>query len=440
MRLSLRREKRLLKALESYYSQASDEIGKRIQRLMDEYGITGLISKVYQKRFQESLKKQIDETLDRIRQGVYQTIEDYRTKCYENGFLGAMYDMQGQGIPLVFPIDPEKMVKAITLDSRLSRSLYSALGINLDKLKKAVRDEISRCFAQGLMYAQVASHLNIRMHTGLYNAFRIARTEGQRIQNEAAYQAQIDAVEKGADIVKEWCGILDDRIRPSHAELHGQLKAIDEYFEVNGHHALHPCGFGIASEDINCRCTILQRARWAIEDEGDGIIEADSFSEFMRKWNGYTAEFNGYKQKLGRNLDIGFGEFVRLRNSDDFHLLKNYAQYIVDGDISIFANFSHFMNVSEEIDKRLVGLVTINGIGITGKSDHFIARIIGSESGRRDGVTIEGILEALTNKNAKVLKPRENGSQRFRYKEVEVSVNINTGNLIQCNPSRSWDE
>lgn len=284
-RLSLRREKRLLKALESYYSQASDEIGKRIQRLMDEYGITGLMSKVYQKRFQESLKKQIDETLDRIRQGVYQTIEDYRTKCYENGFLGAVYDMQGQGVPLVFPIDPEKMVKAITLDSRLSRSMYDALGINLDKLKKAVRDEISRCFAQGLMYAQVASHLNIRMRTGLYNAYRIARTEGQRIQNEAAYQAQIDAAEKGADIVKEWCGILDDRIRPSHAELHGQVKAIDEYFEVNGHHALHPCGFGIASEDINCRCTILQRARWAIEDEGDGIIEADSFSEFRRKLN-----------------------------------------------------------------------------------------------------------------------------------------------------------
>ena len=247
---------------------------------------------MYQKHFQQALKAEVDKTLERIRSGVYQSIEDYRIECYENGFLGAMYDMQGQGVPLVIPIDPEKMVRAITIDSKLSKSLYEALGINLNTLKDVVRDEISRGLATGTMYEQIASRINNRMHTGRYNAIRIARTEGQRITNEATYQAQMDAASRGAEIVKQWNGILDGRIRLSHAELHGQVKNLDEYFTVNGHSALYPSGFGIASEDINCRCTLLQRAKWALEDEGDGIIEAKNFGEFKRKYSRRTENAN----------------------------------------------------------------------------------------------------------------------------------------------------
>ena len=291
-RYQLRREKELIKRLEEYYQKASDDLASYIRKLTDEYTATGLQSKVYQKRFQQALKAEVDKTLERIRSGVYQSIEDYRTECYENGFLGAMYDMQGQGVPLVIPIDPEKMVRAITIDSKLSKSLYEALGINLNTLKDVVRDEISRGFATGTMYEQIASRINNRMHTGRYNAIRIARTEGQRITNEATYQAQMDAASRGAEIVKQWNGILDGRIRPSHAELHGQVKNLDEYFTVNGHSALYPSGFGIASEDINCRCTLLQRAKWALEDKEDGIIKAKNFGEFKRKYSRRTENAN----------------------------------------------------------------------------------------------------------------------------------------------------
>ena len=34
---------------------------------------------------------------------------------------------------------------------------------------------------------------------------------------------------------------------------------LDEPFEVEGRKAMHPSGFGIANEDIYCRCTLLQR-------------------------------------------------------------------------------------------------------------------------------------------------------------------------------------
>ncbi len=28
---------------------------------------------------------------------------------------------------------------------------------------------------------------------------------------------------------------------------------------------MYPGGFGIASQDVNCRCALLQRARWALD-------------------------------------------------------------------------------------------------------------------------------------------------------------------------------
>lgn len=286
MAYQLEEEKKILGYLEMIYREASKKIQAQIEKLMKDFAKTGLSSKIYQAKWQRALKRQIDDTLERIHSGVYQNIEDYRTRCYENGYLGAFYDMQGQGVPLIMPIDPEKMVKAITIDSKLSKSLYDSLGISLDKLKRTVRDEISRSIATGKMYAQVATSIDLKMNTGRYNAYRIARTEGQRVVNEATYQAQLDAKSRGAEIVKQWCGILDGRIRPSHVELHNQVKEMDEYFEVNGHRTLYPSGFGVASEDVNCRCRLVQRAKWALDDKGDGFIKADNFNDFKSKAKG----------------------------------------------------------------------------------------------------------------------------------------------------------
>lgn len=42
------------------------------------------------------------------------------------------------------------------------------------------------------------------------------------------------------------------------------------------------------------------------------------------------------------------------------------------------ADFSLYQEASGEIDKKLAGLAAISGIKTTGKSDHFIARGIGS--------------------------------------------------------------
>lgn len=91
---------------------------------------------------------------------------------------------------------------------------------------------------------------------------RIARTEGHRVHIESSYDAMLEAETHGANIVKQWNSQLDGNTRYTHRLLDGQIRKLHEPFEVLGTKVMYPSAFGIASEDINCRCVIHQRARW----------------------------------------------------------------------------------------------------------------------------------------------------------------------------------
>lgn len=224
-------------------------------------------SKVYQKQYQEALKGQISAIFDNLQSKQYDTIKEYLDDSYTKGFTGTMYDLHGQGIPLILPIDQTQVVDALTMKTKLSKPLYQRLGVDIDSLKKIVNSEISRGIATGRTWAEIAQIIDRRKNINLYRASRIARTEGHRVQQSAAFDAMKKAKGKGADLVKQWDATLDDRTRPDHALLDGQIREVDEPFEVSGYQAMMPGQFGIASEDIHCRCVALQRARWALDDE-----------------------------------------------------------------------------------------------------------------------------------------------------------------------------
>lgn len=57
--------------------------------------------------------------------------------------------------------------------------------------------------------------------------------------------------------------------------------------------AMHLSGFGIASEDIYCRCALLQRAKWALgEDELKTLKERAKYYGLDK-----TKDFNEFKSK-----------------------------------------------------------------------------------------------------------------------------------------------
>lgn len=141
--------------------------------------------------------------LDQLHNNNFETVSEYLTKSYEDGFIGTMYDLQGQGIPLVFPIDEEQVAAAIQHETKLSESLYTRLGKDTEVLSKRIASEISRGIASASMYSEISR--NIAGYCGISKnkAMRIARTESHRIQCKATADAQRKAKEKGADVVKQ---------------------------------------------------------------------------------------------------------------------------------------------------------------------------------------------------------------------------------------------
>lgn len=249
-------------------------------------------SKVYQQNYQKALKGQVSGVLDKLHGDNYATIDKYLKSCYETGYIGTMYDIAKQGVPIIAPIDQAAAVKAILTDSKIVEGYYNHLGVNYDKLKKTITQEISRGIASGLPYSDIARNINNVSSSGLYNAKRIARTEGHRIQQTSSRDAQYAAKEKGCDVVKQWDASLDGRTRDSHARVDGEIRELDEKFSNGLMFPGDPSGS--AAEVINCRCTSNTRAKWALDDgelqtlkeraEYFGLDKTKSFEEYKQKF------------------------------------------------------------------------------------------------------------------------------------------------------------
>lgn len=277
----LKNELAVIKQLEQSYEQAVKDIDDVIARLLARKDTENLQSIIYQVKYQTALKKELEGFLKVLHSNNYTLINDYLQDCYTNSHIGTLFDIQGQGVPLILPLEQEQMVSAITLNSKLSAPLYNTLGYNLEALKIDVMREISRGVAQSLSYQEMARNLKTTTNVDFNKSLRIAKTEGHRIQCESAFNVQVRAKAKGANIMKQWDSTLDSRVRPSHQKVDGEIVDVEEKFS-NG--LMYPGDpNGSAKEVVNCRCALLQRATWALTDE-----------EFT-KMNGETNELQHFE-------------------------------------------------------------------------------------------------------------------------------------------------
>ena len=280
----LKNELEVIDELEKSYQKAIKDINRIVTSLLARKDTENLQAIIYQVKYQNALKKELEAFLNVLHTMNYTLIDNYLKDCYINSHIGTLFDLQGQGIPLILPLDQEQMISAITLNSKLSAPLYNALGYNIDFLKTNVRMEISRGIAQALSYQEMARNIKNTTNVDYNKSLRIAKTEGHRIQCESAYNVQVRVKQKGADIVKQWDSTLDGKTRPTHRLLDGQIVDVNEYFtSESGYKALYPGDFGVPSEDCNCRCALLQHAKWALTDE-----------EFT-KMNGKTNELQHFE-------------------------------------------------------------------------------------------------------------------------------------------------
>ncbi|MFR7908861.1 MAG: phage minor head protein [Oscillospiraceae bacterium] len=305
----LKSEKEILSELKKIYESSLSEIDEKIQILLSDE-LTQ--SKIYRVEYQKALKGQVSAILENLNSNQYESVSDYLKDCYEDGFIGTLYDLQGQGIPLIFPINQEEIVEAIILDSKISEGLYTKMGNNVSNLKKRISSEISRGISTASPYAEIARNIRSHANITVNQSMRIVRTEGNRIHNRSALDAALKAKARGADTVKVWDATLDGVTRPHHRQLDGQVRELEEDFEVDGLTACAPLNFGVAAEDCNCRCVLLTKPRWDLD--GAFTKRNNETGELMYFDN--VKDYYDFKQKYWDYIDNsgGSGTVLKVKN------------------------------------------------------------------------------------------------------------------------------
>jgi hypothetical protein len=107
----------------------------------------------------------------------------------------------------------------------------------------------------------------------------IARTETGAIVSEASW---ITYSASGVPF-KRWLATLDGKEREDHFEAHGQIRAIDEPYDVGGEQLMHPLDpAGSAAQVCNCRCdevpVVTADQAFSDADVWDGTNNPDQFA------------------------------------------------------------------------------------------------------------------------------------------------------------------
>lgn len=158
---------------------------------------------------------------------------------------------------------------------------------NAEQLANQVRQEIAQGLIQGKSFQETSKQLKRRMELGASKALTITRTETQRVRAVAEQKAIEEASELGVKMKKMWLASIDDSTRDGHAELDGTVLDIDENFvSPEGGMGFGPSQMNNASDDINCRCTLLtyvegfEPTKRRVRDHG--VVDFTTYKEWEK--------------------------------------------------------------------------------------------------------------------------------------------------------------
>lgn len=192
----------------------------------------------------------------------------------------------------------------------------------------------------------------------------------------------------------------------------------------------------------NCKCMVTYK------DE-DGYQDVWSKKEFNSQREARKAREKELLLYTKKHIDIM--DVQSYNNSPKEKILKLFSVYEEDvkaGWITPLFSFKEYVELYERIEKDIIGKTTVGGVVIKGQSRHFLQRVIGTKVDpkiyrehhrklSRSGVEFEDIVDALFDGVAydPVYDPvNKRWGQMYKGKKCKVTVNPETGNLIQCNP------
>lgn len=173
---------------------------------------------------------------------------------------------------LLFDVLGQEFIEEMGLSLALQRTARVSQFIHTQSTERArlmsdyTKSEVQRILAEGMAAGDTGDAIAITLSNAFEDwavsrAKTAARTESTRITGFSA----LESMRQAGIEMKEWITTMDGHERDgadaSHHAMDGQVVASSERFRdpVAGHMTDYPGNFGVAAEDINCRCAITAR-------------------------------------------------------------------------------------------------------------------------------------------------------------------------------------
>lgn len=285
------------KKLHSYYETLLKDVNKQVELWLDKYNDLSFSKKIEFERLL-NINNEIRQIIGQPSIDIAETIKSHVITEGHNGYNSVYYGIESKyNVNLNFSFLDDSYLKALMNSPVAGKTLSQRLYKYRSRLAKQISDAISRGMAFGYSYSRIAQEIATISEASYRQALKIARTEGGRIRSNTTQQGYEEAKSKGVDLQKQWMATLDVRTRQDHGKLDGQIREVDEPFEVNGYKGQGPRLFGIAEEDINCRCTTVT----VVNGVSPKLINPDGTKS---KWQNYD-EWLAYQKARAENSITG---------------------------------------------------------------------------------------------------------------------------------------
>lgn len=421
-------------------------------------------------RYRISRLENIQNDLDILMQSIYSTEKEVSTLSYINsafdGYHRNIFNIQhSTDVAYQFDALDPTLVDGM-LKSRWSGENYSErIWNNTDELTYSLKDEMMMGLLTGKTEREMQDSIAERFSVGAYKARRLVETESAAVTSfvdqlafedagirkevfRAVHDFKTSKVCQKHDgaVVEVGKGEIGKDIPPLHPHCRSVM---EPYIEGVSENMVRRQRNPITGEEETVNANETYDDWLKRQQDVHGIDTVETFQKKAVNLSSDRRQYKYYKDVIGaENMPDSLAKFQEMKynNTPEWELMKKYKRSRSIGKLSAFSSFDDYRKYHEIIQNNIVGLTTSDGIKIISQSDHFIERVLGTtvKEGRtevkREGVQIDDIIDTLLKPVTTKDKLGEKGtSRKYIGSKIEVTVNPETGNLIQTNPKKRSD-
>ena len=154
-------------------------------------------------------------------------------------------------------------VNSILKNEHTNHTVTFELNKNKRRLKNNIKTQLTKAIKDGSSLDDINKQIKKLVYNKVYGktkgdgakTLRTFRTEYTRTRTKAKLLAIEDLKNQGYNVIRSWLYTFESKVpRPGHLASDGIFEDENGYFMIDGYKTKGPGLFGVASEDINCRC------------------------------------------------------------------------------------------------------------------------------------------------------------------------------------------